>query len=94
MSQVPVLSASGRIIQHLDADYAATLKGVKLERKGRGRGAVVRVRLLPLTAQVCELVDRTGRHFVQDLGGGLMCHALRGVIGSEDEHPNGDQACE
>lgn len=82
MASVPVCTPTGKIIQYLEADYAATLKGVRLIRARRGRGPVVRVETLPLTPHVCELINRTGRHFIQQLPSGHRISALRGVDGS------------
>jgi hypothetical protein len=56
---------------------------VRLIRKGRGdQGEVVRVELIPLTAHAVELIDATGRCFLQQLGDGHATYALRGVEGS------------
>jgi hypothetical protein len=78
MALVPVCSPTGKILQHLDADFAATLKGVDLIRATR-RGPVVRVYLRPMPAGAA--IGRTGTAFRQELPSG-WCFALRGVEGS------------
>jgi hypothetical protein len=83
VSLIPVCTPTGKIVQHLDSDYAETLKGVRLVRAGRkGRGPVVRVQLLPLTAHCVETFYARRAQFEQRLTNGRVW-ALRGVEGSK-----------
>lgn len=83
---IPVVNQSGQIVQRLSLAQAEALKGVELVRARGGSGRVVRVKLKPVTNQVCELTDRSGRHIQQRLpDSGRVVHALYGVAGSEPE---------
>ena len=82
VSLIPVCTPTGKIVHHLDSDYAETLKGVCLVRSGKkGRGPVVRVQLLPLSAHCVETFYAKRPQFEQVLSSGKVW-ALRGVEGS------------
>lgn len=84
MSQVPVCTPTGKIVHHLDATFAETLKGVRLVRAGGRRGPIVRVQLLPLTAHCVATAPYRKAHFLQQLDQNLPYRvwALKGVEGS------------
>lgn len=86
MPQVPVINSAGRTVQHLDADFAKTLKGVRLVVV-RKTGRVLKVLLPEHSAWTEDLLRRRkgsnwGRSFEQPLEAGVV-HALKGVMGSE-----------